>query len=1208
LGRYELGEEIARGGMGAIFLARDPTLNRDLAVKVLKPELHDRPEMVRRFVEEAQITAQLPHPGIVPVHELGQDVNGLPFLAMKLVRGDTLAELLARRASPQEDLPRFVGIFEQVCQAVAFAHSRRVIHRDLKPANVMVGRFGEVQVMDWGVAKVLGTAPTEAEKAAGEAAASMIRTLRTEAAAGLVGPAAAGGATEAGTVLGTPAYMPPEQAAGQIHKFDERCDVFGLGAILCEVLTGKPPYCASETWRIVYLAALGELTEAFRALEGCGADAELVAVAKECLSPEMEKRPRDAGVVAERVAAYQRGVQERLRQAEQQRVVAEARAQEARATARAERRARRRTVALVSVLTVAVLTGGTAAAWYFQDQATRRARAVADTDAALQEARTWLDQQGDQEARDPERWAATVSLADAAVQRAEAAVASAAVGEDWLVRVQALRAEVGPRKRDSRLRIELDRIRLEQTAVKEGNFDLPAALTRYRTVLSAYGIDLTRPAAAGDVVRRNGLRSELLAALENWARLTTDAAERKQLRAVLEAAEPEQDGLRARWQRAARKRDGAALAELARQASHLSAADLVTLSHDLRRLREVEAAERLLRQAQQRYPDDFWVNHDLGMVLREQQPPQLAEAARYLTAAAALRSHSPGALVNLGAVLDEQSKHVEAEVVYRRALTFDPEYAQGYVNLGNALDMQGKHGEAVAEYRKAIALQPNIPLAHYNLGLALDADGKWEEAEAADRRAIELDPGFPYAHNNLGMTLFRQGKKEEAIAAFRKAVDLAPKYAQARRNLALAHQQVGASLEALGKGEEAVAEYRKAIELEPTNATRRKELGLTLLEHGKVLEADAELRKAIDLDPKLAHAHILLGVALKEQGKYVEASAELRKAIDLDPKEATAHANLGNVLMAQGKHEEGIAELRKAIALAPKDAECHINLGAALFQVKKFEEAAAEGRKAIDLDPNSAMAHNNLAGALHAQGKNEAAVVEFHKAIELGPRLPQVYLGLGSTLRHLGQLAEARTAVLRCLELLPSQHPWRGPASDLLQECEAALNEKLSAIIRGAAHPANTAEMVAFAQLCRKSNRMSAAAKFYSDAFAADPKLTGDLSQQHRYSAACSAAMAAAGQDKDADKLDAKQRQRLRHQALEWLHADLDALRDLLTKTRPPQKERVRKALQHWQEDTNLATIRDNKELTALPTEERDACKKLWADVAALLDKARAPR
>ena len=141
--------------MGAIFQGRDLDLGRDLAVKVIREEHRDHPEMVRRFVEEAQIGGQLQHPGIVPVHELGRLPDGRMFIAMKLVRGRTLAALLAARRGPDEERMRFLSIFEQVCQTMAYAHSKGVIHRDLKPSNVMVGSFGEVQVMDWGLAKVL---------------------------------------------------------------------------------------------------------------------------------------------------------------------------------------------------------------------------------------------------------------------------------------------------------------------------------------------------------------------------------------------------------------------------------------------------------------------------------------------------------------------------------------------------------------------------------------------------------------------------------------------------------------------------------------------------------------------------------------------------------------------------------------------------------------------------------------------------------------------------------------------------------------------------------------------------------------------------------------------------------------------------------------------------------------------------------------------
>jgi serine/threonine protein kinase len=153
---YEVLAQLGKGGMGAVFRGRDPELGRELAIKVLLDKHQHRPDVVQRFLEEAQIGGQLQHPGIVPVYALGRFADGRPYFTMKLVKGLTLAALLAQRPGPAEDLPRFLKVFEQACQALAYAHSHGVIHRDLKPSNIMVGKFGEVQVMDWGLAKVLG--------------------------------------------------------------------------------------------------------------------------------------------------------------------------------------------------------------------------------------------------------------------------------------------------------------------------------------------------------------------------------------------------------------------------------------------------------------------------------------------------------------------------------------------------------------------------------------------------------------------------------------------------------------------------------------------------------------------------------------------------------------------------------------------------------------------------------------------------------------------------------------------------------------------------------------------------------------------------------------------------------------------------------------------------------------------------------------------
>jgi tRNA A-37 threonylcarbamoyl transferase component Bud32 len=159
--RYELAGEIGQGGMGCVLQGYDRHLRRDLAVKMLRPEFQDQPHLLRRFLREARVGARLQHPGIVPVYELGEFADRQPYFTMKLVRGRTLKALLKERPSPDAGLPRFLGIFEQVCQTLAYAHAQGVLHRDLKPANVMVGAFGEVQVMDWGLAKVLSRGGAE---------------------------------------------------------------------------------------------------------------------------------------------------------------------------------------------------------------------------------------------------------------------------------------------------------------------------------------------------------------------------------------------------------------------------------------------------------------------------------------------------------------------------------------------------------------------------------------------------------------------------------------------------------------------------------------------------------------------------------------------------------------------------------------------------------------------------------------------------------------------------------------------------------------------------------------------------------------------------------------------------------------------------------------------------------------------------------------
>lgn len=364
--RYLLYGEIDRGGIGAILKCRDVDLGRDLAVKVLLDSHHDNSDLTRRLIEEAQIGGQLQHPGIAPVYELGQTSDHRPFFTMKLVKGETLSSLLRKRSSGGEDTTRFLQIFEDVCQTLAYAHSRGVLHRDLKPSNIMIGKFGEVQVMDWGLAKVLtrmDSSETEIQQDYPSEALSIIETTSLQGVSG--DTEQPNSLTRNGSVLGTPAYMPPEQAMGEVERLDERADVFGLGAILCEILTGKPPYTAKSSTEIFRMAAMGNLAGCNKRLEACQGEPELVSLARDCLQPEMETRLRDARVVAKRIAGFFESVQSRLREAEIREAAEAARAKEALQTAKesqekvsAERRSKRLQLGLAMV--VLAFTGAVA--------------------------------------------------------------------------------------------------------------------------------------------------------------------------------------------------------------------------------------------------------------------------------------------------------------------------------------------------------------------------------------------------------------------------------------------------------------------------------------------------------------------------------------------------------------------------------------------------------------------------------------------------------------------------------------------------------------------------------------------------------------------------------------------------------------------------------------------------------------------------------
>jgi formylglycine-generating enzyme required for sulfatase activity/serine/threonine protein kinase len=304
--RYSIEGELGKGGMGAVLRVEDRTLARPLAMKVIRGQVEETrgvrtppiaPRQLQRFLDEARITAQLDHPGIVPVHELGVDAEGRAYFTMKLVQGRTLAEVLRLQASgdPEWTRPRVLALIQRVCEAMAFAHERGVIHRDLKPANVMVGDFGEVYVMDWGLARRAAERAEDLTLASEDAPAEP-DPLQDELTR-----------TRAGAVLGTPAYMSPEQASGDIQRMGPHSDVYSIGALLYQLLAGHAPYCEPGRDASSTAVILRIVQGPPKPLDGEGTPADLLAICEKAMRREASERYQDVRALSADLEAFLTG-------------------------------------------------------------------------------------------------------------------------------------------------------------------------------------------------------------------------------------------------------------------------------------------------------------------------------------------------------------------------------------------------------------------------------------------------------------------------------------------------------------------------------------------------------------------------------------------------------------------------------------------------------------------------------------------------------------------------------------------------------------------------------------------------------------------------------------------------------------------------------------------------------------------------------------
>ncbi len=853
-GTYNLMGEIARGGMGVILKGHDTDLGRDVAMKVLSKHLAERPEVVQRFVEEAQIGGQLQHPGIVPVYELGLMADERPYFTMKLVKGRTLATLLAERESPSSNRRHLIDVFESVCQTMAYAHSRGVIHRDLKPANIMVGAFGEVQVVDWGLAKVLARGGTADEKRAREMHSQMtvLETVRSTEGSG------SGSDSMVGSVMGTPAYMPPEQASGLVDRLDERSDVFSLGAILCEILTGLPPY-TGDRGEIIAAAAQAEYDEGMARLDACQADPELIKLAKQCLLAAPAARPTNAGVVADRVHQHVVTVEERAH-------VAQVEAAEGRVRIEHERKARKLTVALaVSVLGIGVAGGG---GWLFvqneraaadrveaarlREDAERDQELAADVNAGLNQASLLQGQ---------EHWGDAILAAERARAMAEGGDAS----EELLGRVDAtlagLRsAEAAGRRRDELARdTELLLAELQEVREPEwGQDSVQAAEKAFTETFLRHGIDLDEGDAesAAELLLARGLSSETALVLDSWSEVRQRANDEPGGLRLLEIAHlVDPDEMRANLREAVNNKDLDVLLWIVEQGfDDQPAITIELLANALKRLKDRETAWSVYRRGIELYPDDFALHYRLGRHLtpgeRASDGPveEMREAVASYRAALALQPDSIVVRYYLGRVYFRLGELEKAVDQYTICLERRPDEGTFLFHQGMAHRELGRNERAIQYFRVAIDKTPIGwcgPWSLARIGSVLGAQGRVDEAAEYYERALERAPRERIFHSEVSMLLLENGRHEEATRALMRAERTYPNNAEFQNNLAWS--LATAEREDARDPVEAIRRAERAVELEPTEANNYNTLGVARYMAGDMEGALRDLTRSCDL-------------------------------------------------------------------------------------------------------------------------------------------------------------------------------------------------------------------------------------------------------------------------------------------------------------------------------------------------------------------------
>jgi tetratricopeptide (TPR) repeat protein/tRNA A-37 threonylcarbamoyl transferase component Bud32 len=1064
-GNYELLGELDRGGMGIVYRARDKRLNRVVAVKFLHPRYAAGSFAARRFLDEATITGQLQHPGIPPVHEVGELPDGRPFIAMKLISGRTLDEILADGSMTRGAL---VAAFEHICQAVAYAHARGVIHRDLKPRNVMVGAFGEVQVMDWGLAKVRPGAGTDTVEASAADTFHDPRSAADEHAR-----------TRTGCRIGTPGYMAPEQALGALDQIDERSDVFGLGGILCAILTGQPPFVAPNPESARQLAAEKNLGATLARLDACGADRELVAICKGCLAAEPVERPRNAGAVADALQSYRVAAEERARRAELDRVRAEGERAKAELQV-AEQRKRRKVQLALLAAGLLLVTGGGAFAWWENDQSNKRR-----IEETLQAGET-----KGRETRNRDRFVIAHEQCESALRTDDAYTAAIALGELEKRFLEGGVEDFAPRversRKDLAMLEELDRIDLYRwTRPADGWVSQESAVTgRWKQAFAQFGIapGSTPVNEAIRSIHDSLIRDRLLGALDLWLVYEPSQktlAETLALADLLKAADRDdyRDALRAE----VRSNDYTRLLQLAESPSALEQPHRFAVAFGAYFVVPAERRRALLAKTVVSRPKDIAVLIAMAETYPINTPEGAAERARWFQAAVATRPQNVAAWHGLGSALYGKGDLDAAIPAFKAAMMLDPDYPHTNFHLNILLSSQhaltgspfakkqvppftpsllgrpphggtvsppglpgvppftlpgrppqpsesqlagssfrsgirsyllGDADGAIIAYQKALEFNPTCTPALHNLAAIYLSQKKYPEAIAYARAVITANPRFPLDEPEVPFLMLDQDNahviRNEALV---RTGDINGTRATWMLDQAITHVILGEALVRTGDIPGARAAWTTAAR----QNTRWAYL-LARLPPDPVAPPQPAVAPLPGGTPLRSPDHVRAILHLQKRD-FDQAVPLLEKAVEADRNSAPALLDLGFVYNEKRQFDKAIPCFKKVIALDRKNVTAHNNLGAAYNGKERYDEAIRCFDEAIKLDPYHLPAHSNRAFAYNAKKEYDKAISDYEKALAINDRYIPARLSLGDAYNAKRDHNKAVMCFKRVLEL-----------------------------------------------------------------------------------------------------------------------------------------------------------------------------------------------